>query len=310
MLEYKNINISIDEHIILRDVSFTVETGSIVGIAGESGSGKTVLAKHTLGLLDEPFKNVSGEIVFLGKVYNSNDSKIPLRGRYISMIFQNPTASLNPVMTIGEQMIETIRIHNKGINYYEKAVELLNIVKIDNPEQRLKSYPHNLSGGMNQRVMIAMSLSSNPKLLIADEPTTALDVTIQKGIIELLIELNQKNNLTIVFISHDLKLLQSISDKIIILYAGEVMEEINSMDLINDRIKNPYTKMLKRCVPSIKDDFVENLETIDGVIPKNSKEYENRCIFSDRCPYAKEQCFSSKPDFKNGVRCHYPLWES
>lgn len=310
MLEYKNINIVIDDHVILRDVSFTVKKGSIVGIAGESGSGKTVLAKHTLGLLEKPFKVNSGYISFLGNIYDSNDSKIPLRGKEISMIFQNPTASLNPVMTIGEQMIETIRVHNKDINYNEKAVELLNIVKIDNPEQRLKSYPHNLSGGMNQRVMIAMALSSNPKILIADEPTTALDVTIQKGIIELLIELNQKNNLTIVFISHDLKLLQSISDKIVILYAGEIMEEINSLDLINDRIKNPYTKMLKRCVPSIKDDFVEKLETIEGVIPKNSKEYENRCIFSDRCPYAKDNCFSSKPEFKNGVKCHYPLWES
>jgi len=197
MLEYNKISIHVEKHTILQDVSFKIEKGSIVGLAGESGSGKSVLAKHTLGLLGRPFQLLSGEIVFDGKPYQSNESKSKLRGKEISMIFQNPTAALNPVMTIGKQLIETISIHNKGKNAKEMAIDLLKRVEIDNPEQRLKSYPHNLSGGMNQRVMIAMALSSNPKLLIADEPTTALDVTIQKSIIELLLNINQTQNLTI-----------------------------------------------------------------------------------------------------------------
>ncbi|MEF3254415.1 MAG: ABC transporter ATP-binding protein [Deferribacterales bacterium] len=306
MLKYKNINVNIDDHIILNDVNFVVEEGTIVGIAGESGSGKTVLAKHTLGLLNSPFK-YTGEMEFLGKSYITNDSKEEIRGRSISMIFQNPTASLNPVMTIGEQLIETIKIHNRDINYRSKAIELLTLVGIDNSEERLKSYPHNLSGGMNQRVMIAMALSSNPKLLIADEPTTALDVTIQKGIIELLLKLNKEQKLTILFISHDLKLLQAISDKIIILYSGEIFEEITAEDIIEDKIKNPYTKLLKKSVPSLKDGKVEFLETIEGIIPKNSNQYKSRCIFHERCPYAQKLCISEKPKYENGVRCHFPL---
>lgn len=309
MLKYNQISIRVDRHTILQDVSFNIEKGSIVGLAGESGSGKSVLAKYTLGLLGRPFQMLSGEVIFDGKSYQSNESKAKLRGKEISMIFQNPTAALNPVMTIGKQLIETISVHNQGKNPKEMAIDLLKCVEIDNPEQRLKSYPHNLSGGMNQRIMIAMALSSNPKLLIADEPTTALDVTIQKSIIELLLHINKTQNLTILFISHDLKLLQSISDKIVVLYAGEIMEEITSSELINGKIKNPYTYLLKRCVPSLKEDM-ELLETISGNIPKNGDYFNDKCIFSDRCPFAKERCLKEKPLFTNGVKCHYPLWRN
>jgi len=306
MLKIKDLSIGIENQIILRNISLEVKRGEILAIAGESGSGKTVLAKYILGLLGTPFKIESEKIEFEGKDYSTTDSKKVLRGKYISMIFQNPTSSLNPVLTIGDQLIETIKLYNKGINYKEMAIELLKSVEIDKPDQRLNSYPHNLSGGMNQRVMIAMALASNPKLLIADEPTTALDITIQNEIIKLLLKLNKEKDLTIIFISHDLKLLQSISNRVIILYAGEILEEISSLDLFENKIKHPYTFLLKRSVPNINDN-VEFLETIEGYIPKNSSEFDNACIFYPRCPFSKEICKNEKPALKNNVKCHFPL---
>ncbi len=309
MLKIDNLTIKIASHIILRDLSLQIREGEILGIAGESGSGKTVLAKYMLGLMNHPFEITSEKMLFYNEDVSSPTAKVKLRGRSISMIFQNPTSSLNPVITIGNQLIETLKLHNKGINYKERAIELLKSVEIDNPEQRLNNYPHNLSGGMNQRVMIALALASNPKLLIADEPTTALDVTIQQEIIKLLLKLNKEKKLTIIFISHDLKLLQSIADRIMILYAGEILEEISSDELLKNRIKHPYTYLLKRSVPNIHDNL-EYLETIEGIIPKNGIEFDGSCIFYPRCSFVKEQCKIQKPTFENNVRCHFPLCQN
>ncbi|MCX8083967.1 MAG: ABC transporter ATP-binding protein [Calditerrivibrio sp.] len=305
MLLIDNLNISINDHIILQDVAFEVKKGEILGIAGESGSGKTVLAKFLLDLLPSYFDIHFSDIKFCGISYKKSDLK-ELRGKHISMIFQNPSSSINPVLTIGDQLIETIKLYHKNIDFKKKAIEILKSVEIDKPDLRLNSYPHNLSGGMNQRVMIGMALASNPEILIADEPTTALDVTIQQEILNLLFKINKEKQLTILFISHDLKLLQSISDRVLILYAGEMMEILNGEDLLKDNIKHPYTYLLKKSVPSIKND-VEYLETIPGNIPKNSHIFRHKCIFSTRCPFVKEKCLNEKPSFKNNIKCHYPL---
>ena len=236
-----------------------------------------------------------------------NDYKA-VRGKKVSMIFQNPQSSLNPVMTIGQQLIETILLHDKSLNKKaakEKAVKLLQDVEIDLAESRLESFPHQLSGGMNQRVMIAIALASNPDILIADEPTTALDVTIQSQIINLIKKLNTEKNLSIIFISHDLALLSSICNRVAVLYSGELMEIVKADDLLLNKEKHPYTHALKACIPQIgkKDE----LTTIKGFIEKNNFLYNEKCIFADRCNNSIDVCFNKKPVFKNGSSCQNPL---
>ncbi|WP_022849707.1 ABC transporter ATP-binding protein [Limisalsivibrio acetivorans] len=315
MLSVNSLNVILDNkknffH-ILRDVSLNMERGEILGIGGESGSGKTVFAKTLMGLISNPVKRESGEIILDGEPLFRENSFRRIRGKKLSMIFQNPTASLNPVIKIGDQLVEAIRTADRGISKtdaHKKASELLKTVEIQYPEERMNSYPHQLSGGMNQRVMTAMALASEPELLIADEPTTALDVTIQKQIMELLLKLNRERDLSILFISHDIALMQQVAHRCIIMYAGEVMEEIDSKELTENRMRHPYTYSLKRCIPSLESEEKE-LYTIPGTIVKNTEDYSERCIFAERCFNRIDKCTKSKPELSlnRPFRCHNPL---
>lgn len=312
MLEIKNISVELkgsDKHfLILRDVSLKMQKGGIIGIAGESGSGKTILAKTILNIIKKPVIKTEGSIILDGRELLTESDFRSVRGNKISMIFQNPTASLNPVFSVGEQITEAIRTHYPEVSRKEaeeRAVKLLTEVEIPHPAERLKSYPHQLSGGMNQRVMIAIALSSNPELLIADEPTTALDVTIQQQIIRLIKKLNVEKNLSVMFITHDLELLANTADTCYIMYAGEIMEIISSADLKNGNIRHPYTKNLKDCVPVVGETR-EYLNTIPGTITFNSRDFDNRCIFYDRCTKRSPLCAEKKPLLNDGVSCHHP----
>lgn len=315
MLFINSLNIGIknsEKNIhILRDVSLSIQKGEILGIGGESGSGKTILAKTVLGLLSRPVQKISGEIVFEGRKLETEKDFRSVRGKNISMIFQNPTASLNPVMKIGTQIIEAICAADKKISKSEarkKAEQLLKEVEIDYPAERLESYPHQLSGGMNQRVMIALALASDPELLIADEPTTALDVTIQKQIVELLLKLNREKHLSIIFITHDLSLMQVISHRCIILYAGEIMEKTDGKALRENKIRHPYTYSLKKCLP-VLDEKKDSLYSIPGIIEKNTDEYDNSCVFHKRCFNKIDKCTAEKPKLtaEHPFACHNPL---
>ncbi len=312
MLEIKNISVELkgsDKHfLILRNVSLSLKKGEIIGIAGESGSGKTILAKTILNIITKPVVKTGGEIILDGKPIVTEQDFRQIRGDRISMIFQNPTASLNPVFTIGDQITEAIRTHNPEISVkeaMERAEQLLSEVEIPHPKERLRAYPHQLSGGMNQRVMIAIALSSNPEVLIADEPTTALDVTIQMQIISLLKRLNQEKELSVIFITHDLELLANTAGTCYIMYAGEIMEKLSSEDLKSGNIRHPYTKSLKACVPQIGEKR-EYLNTIQGTITFNGNEFADKCVFSGRCDRATEKCFKEKPVFSDGFSCHNP----
>lgn len=311
MLQVDNLTVELksdkENFYILRDFSLKINKGEIFGLAGESGSGKSVFAKCILGLNKAPIFKTDGSIIVDGININDNNSFKLIRGKKVSMIFQNPQSSLNPVMTIGRQLIETIKLHNRKISKddaYNKAVSLLKDVEIDMPEERLKSYPHQLSGGMNQRVMIAIALATNPDLLIADEPTTALDVTIQAQIISLIQKLNKEKNLTILFISHDLALLASICNNIAVLYSGELMEIVSAADLYSGKEKHPYTHALKKCIAQIGNK--DELTTIKGFIEKNNFLFNEKCIFADRCSNSIDICLGKKPVFSNGYKCHNP----
>jgi len=313
MLEVKNLTIELkspsNNFIILRNISFSLKKGEILGIAGESGSGKTILAKSILKLIKKPVVKTDGDIILDGKTLSTDKDFRAIRGEKISMIFQNPTASLNPVYTVGNQIIETIRTHNSKISTKDaekRAVELLTEVEIPHPQERLNSYPHQLSGGMNQRIMIAMALASDPEVLIADEPTTALDVTIQQQIVDLIKKLNREKNLSVIFITHDLSLLAQVATESYIMYAGEMMERLTSEQLRNDDMHHPYTRNLQSCVPKLNDDR-EYLNTIKGTITFNNKEFDNSCIFHPRCDKATDKCRTEKPPFTNGFSCFYPF---
>jgi oligopeptide/dipeptide ABC transporter ATP-binding protein len=315
MIQIKNLTVELasatKEIYILRDISLSLSKGEILGIAGESGSGKTVLSKTLMGLIQYPLQKTAGKIVIKDNTHSQLSELKQYRGQFFSMIFQNPTASLNPVFSIGQQLTETLKAHNPNLDKNSaiaEALKLLKEVEIDHPEDRMNSYPHHLSGGMNQRIMIALALATNPEVIIADEPTTALDVTIQAQVIDLLLKLNKEKDISIIFISHDLSLLESVCNNIIILYAGEIMEKIHSQNLKTEKIKHPYTFALKSCIPGINDskDF---LYSIPGTIKLNTEDDNNSCIFSDRCRYATQICKQVKPALNShcNYRCHHPL---
>lgn len=292
---------------IVNGVSIELEKGKTLGIVGESGCGKSMTSYSLLGLLPNGIEIQEGSIEIDNKQVNLKSDKEwrNLRGKKISMIFQEPMSSLNPVYKIGDQIIEMIRNHEK-ISKKEarvRALEMLKLVGIPRPDKVLDEYPHQLSGGMRQRVMIAIALSCNPEILIADEPTTALDVTIQAQILELMKKLQQQLGMSIILITHDLGVVAELCEKVIVMYAGEIVEEATVTDLF-DNPKHPYTKGLLDSLPSIHE-LKDRLSTIDGVVPSPA-DMPTGCRFKDRCKFAHSKC-SQKPDLmvsdNQKVRC-------
>lgn len=281
--------------------SFDVQRGETVCIVGESGSGKSVTSLSIMGLLPKGIGEIKeGEILLNGEnlVQKTNKEMRGLRGNDISMIFQEPMTSLNPVYTIGDQIAESFRYH-QGIGKraaLERAIESLRRVGIPLPEERAFQYPHQLSGGMRQRVMIAMALTCNPELLIADEPTTALDVTIQAQVLEMMKELKEAYNMSILFITHDLGVVADMADRVVVMYAGIVVEEAR-VEEIFQRPLHPYTLGLLEAMPSLNSSG-KRLRTIQGTLP-NPLQKPSGCRFHPRCPFATDKCRLEEPSLEN-----------
>ena len=291
------------------DVSFKIDKGKVLGLVGESGCGKSVTALSLMRLIPQPGRIISGEIFFDGRdlLKLGNEEIRKLRGNRMAMVFQDPMTSLNPVFTIGNQISEIFRVH-KGLKRSEamnKAQFLLQRVGIPDPLRRIKEYPHQLSGGMKQRVMIAMAISCEPSLIIADEPTTALDVTIQAQILRLLRELIETSNTALILISHDLGVIAEMADEVAIMYAGKIVEYANTTDLFAAPL-HPYTIGLLQSIPR-GEEKKKRLQTIEGSVPRLT-DLPKGCMFNPRCKYVVEQCRRDEPELVDAggghlVRC-------
>ena len=314
LLEIKNLKTYFytDEGIskAVGGVDLVINRGEILGVIGESGSGKSVTALSVIQLVAiPPGKIVSGEIWFEGKnlLEMSLDEIRRIRGNKISMIFQEPMTSLNPVLTIGNQIIENIVTHQKldKLQARKQAIEMLKLVGIPSPGKRIDEYPHQLSGGMRQRAMIAMALSCRPKLLIADEPTTALDVTIQAQILELIRKMRKEIGMAVMMITHDLAVIAEVADNVAVAYGGKVMEYGDVISIFKDPL-HPYTKALYNSIPRITDSKKRRLEVIEGIVP-NPLDLPEGCSFHPRCKFAMQICKQMDPELvalgARRVRC-------
>jgi peptide/nickel transport system ATP-binding protein len=323
LLQVKNLQTSFftpeGEVRAIDGVSFEIGEGKTLGLVGESGCGKSVTSLSIMRLIQSPpGRIVGGEIFYRGRdlLKLNNEEMRKIRGNEISMIFQEPMTSLNPVFTVGNQIGEAIRLH-QGLGKREtrqKTIEMLRLVKIADPESRVDAYPHQLSGGMRQRVMIAMALSCNPSLLIADEPTTALDVTIQAQILELMKELQQKiGGMALLLITHDLGVVAEQADEVAIMYAGKIVERASTKAIFNHPF-HPYTVGLLNSLPGAGALKKKRLDAIAGVVP-SPLHLPSGCRFRDRCPRAAELCAEKEPPLENKeaghpAACHFPHTES
>ncbi|ATX78104.1 dipeptide ABC transporter ATP-binding protein [Reinekea forsetii] len=293
-------------------LSYTVEAGEVLGIVGESGSGKSVSSLALMGLIDFPGKVSAQQLEFEGQDLSamSDRARRKITGDQIAMIFQDPMTALNPCFTVGNQIMEAIAVHQGGSKKERrlKTIELLRQVGIPAPESRIGSYPHQLSGGMSQRVMIAMAIACDPKLLIADEPTTALDVTIQAQIIDLLLELQRKKNMGLILITHDLALVAESADRVVVLYAGQVVEMGPASEVFRNP-QHPYTEALMKSLPE-SGKGQARLNALAGVVP-GANDRPNGCLLNPRCPYAMDRCRTEEPELitsqNHAVRCFIPL---
>ncbi len=323
LLKVENLSIGFETrrgilHVI-DDLSFALETGRTLGIVGESGSGKSVTSLAVMGLLPPTARVLNGSIEFAGaNLLQLSETELQkMRGRDIGMIFQDPMTSLNPSFTVGFQLQEALRIHHitagKTLGLEEQAAELLTQVGIPDARERLRAYPHQLSGGMSQRVMIAMAIACSPKLLIADEPTTALDVTIQAQILELLKSLQRERKMSLILVTHDIGVVAQMADEIMVMYAGQAVERGPTQQVIQAP-RHPYTAGLLASLPSRHglNEFRTRLPTIGGMVPDLSARPKG-CQLHPRCSYADELCRTDLPENtyvqKQMVKCHRPLKE-
>ncbi len=285
-------------------VDLTIHRGETLGVVGESGCGKSVTALSVMRLIPQPpGRIVEGQIFYNGQnLLDLSPAQMrKIRGKEISMIFQEPMTSLNPVFTVGEQIAEAIRLHENASrrDAWDKTIEMLRLVHIPNPERRAREYPHQLSGGMRQRVMIAMALSCNPKLLIADEPTTALDVTIQAQILDLLNELKARFHMAVMLITHDMGVIAETAQRVVVMYAAEVVEEAPVGELFKEPL-HPYTQGLLRSIPRIDLAATQKrkLETISGTVPILRGDIKPGCRFAPRCQFARPPHYENTPPLK------------
>jgi len=317
LLEIRNLTVEFGSaerpFAAVQGVDITLDRGELLGVVGESGSGKSVSMLALMGLIDAPGRVRADVMRFDGHDLLTLPARERRRivGRDMAMIFQAPMASLNPSYTVGFQIIETLKVHQKAsrMKMHDRAFELLQLVEIPDPSSRLQAYPHQLSGGMSQRVMIAMALACAPKLLIADEPTTALDVTIQAQVLDLLVNLQRQQNMALILITHDLALLSEHAKRIAVMYAGEVVET-QAVPALFERPHHPYTEALLASIPE-HSRGAARLPTLAGVVP-GQHERPRGCLLSPRCPYVMETCHTTHPQLgmlNDGalVRCLKPI---
>ncbi len=313
LLETQNLTVSLvqdgAETPLVRDVSFSVESGETLAIVGESGSGKSVSSLAIMGLLAKALQIQSGRIMFDGRDLRTLDQEAlrQLRGRDMSMVFQEPMTSLNPVRSIGSQIVESIE-ENLGLSgsaARARAIDLLKEVGVADAERRMKQYPHHFSGGMRQRVMIAIALAAEPKLIIADEPTTALDVTIQAQILDLMARICKDHGTALILITHNLGIVARYAQRVNVMYGGRIVESGDARAIYNSP-RHPYSEGLLRSVPRLDQDRSIPLKPIQGS-PADPFTSISGCRFHPRCPYAKDICVAEVPLFTAGIACHFPL---
>ena len=319
LLQIKNLSVEFGSEKnpfrAVEGLDLSVDQGEIVGIVGESGSGKSVTMMAMMGLLEGQGRIVADELTFDDKnlLTISARERRKIVGKDIAMIFQDPMTSLNPSYTVGYQIMEVLKVHQglRGAELKARALELMELVEIPAAKTRLEAYPHQLSGGMSQRVMIAVALACNPKLLIADEPTTALDVTIQAQIMELLVSLQKERNMALLMITHDLAVIAEVAHRVAVMYAGQVAEEGRVPQLFRHPV-HPYTNALLSSIPE-HSKGARRLVTLPGIVP-GQYDRPAGCLLSPRCPYVQERCRKERPGITahehGAVRCFYPLFEN